>query len=321
MNGLVIADCLWKGRTFVTNNEEMEKIAFGAICLKCHHTQPPLDAVAERYFCGEEILCRNAECNAPVDYWESTVNWFKETSVYPTMLISLGAEEKLIEINLKPYETKQIDLTAYQIPADATLLNLVFTSERMNCIPTVIDFNRVWPRPIGTKFFLYGIPVPDVSDEGPISALVLWVHKDDESNSWSYLLDGFEAMAAKRFRSVILPAFSAFEVSLSPLVLNGLRKHLPKKVVKDFEGQDSFSSSSALNVLLPLLCKEAKLPTLPEKIQTQLNILRKLRNEIAHEGLANAEVTQRSAGESLCASVFGLEYLRYIRPRLLGNGC
>jgi len=123
-------------------------------------------------------------------------------------------------------------------------------------------------------------------------------------------------MAAKRFRSVILPAFSAFEVSLSPFVLNGLRKHLPKKV-KD---KTRFSSSAALNVWLPLLCKEAKLPTLPKKIQTQLNILRELRNEIAHEGLANAKVTPQSAGESLCASVFGLEYLRYIRPRLLGNG-
>jgi hypothetical protein len=181
----------------------------------------------------------------------------------------------------------------------------------------------VWPLALGTKFLVYGLPLSSHGD--PVGntyySLVTWAHKNDESNSWSYLLDAFEAMASKRWRSVILPSYAAFEVSLSPLVLDGLRKHFSKKVVKDFEGQDSFSSSSALNVLLPLLCKEAKLAILPEKIQTQLNILRKLRNEFVHEGLANAEVTQQSAGECLCASVFGLEYLRYIRPRLLGNGC
>lgn len=99
--------------------------------------------------------------------------------------------------------------------------------------------------------------------------------------------------------------------------MEGLARHVSKNVVDAFKGDKSFTSSAALNVLLPILCKEAKLPLLPEAIRGRLNQLRRLRNDMVHEGVENTAVSQEIAGESLCASVFGLEYLRYIRPRLL----
>jgi hypothetical protein len=124
-------------------------------------------------------------------------------------------------------------------------------------------------------------------------------------------------MAWHRWRSVFLLAYAAFEISLSPLVLAGLAKHVSKTVILAFKGEKSFSSSTALNVLLPILCKEAKLPLLPESIRGRLNELRGFRNDMVHAGVEHADVPQEVAGESLCASVFGLEYLRFIRPLLL----
>ena len=38
---------------------------------------------------------------------------------------------------------------------------------------------------------------------------------------------------------------------------------------------------------------------------------------MVHEGVEQAAVTQEIAGQSLCEAVFGLEYLRFIRPLLL----
>jgi len=161
------------------------------------------------------------------------------------------------------------------------------------------------------------LETPDGDEDGSIAVSVAWVQKGDNTISWSYLLDAFEAMASHRWRSVILPSYAAFEIALSPLVLAGLTKLVSKGVVDSFKGEKSFSSSAALNVLLPILCKEARLPLLPEVIRGRLNELRRLRNDMVHEGVENADVSQEVAGESLCASVFGLEYLRFIRPRLL----
>jgi hypothetical protein len=159
----------------------------------------------------------------------------------------------------------------------------------------------------------------DGDEDGTTGASVTWVHKEDESNSWSYLLDAFEAMANKRWRSVILPVYSAFEVSLTPLVSEGLEKYFPLDAPRDFDKKDSFTSYSALNVLLPRLCKKAKLKQLQSKIQKKIDGLRRLRNLIAHRGVANADISQETAGESLCAAIFGREYLRYLRPLLLGS--
>jgi hypothetical protein len=231
--------------------------------------------------------------------------------------VSIGARETFFSITLKAGTTKEIDLTQHNIPQDATLLGIDFTSQGANCFPLLIHANRLPLRSLDTKFHVYGLETSDGDEDGSIAVNVSWVHKNDDTISWSYLLEAFEAMASHRWRTVILPAYAAFEISLSPLVLAGLRKHVSRKVVEDFEGERSFSSSSALNVLLPILCKEAKLPLLPETIRTRLNELRRLRNQMVHEGVENMAVSQEIAGESLCASVFGLEYLRYIRPLLV----
>lgn len=294
-----------------------EHIEFGAVCLKCRHTQPPLNVMTPLYFEGKEIRCRNDECKKPLDLWKATLDFIGGEGIPTILLVSVGALETVFDITLKAGTTKEIDLTQYNIPEDATLLGIDFTSQGADCFPLLMHFDHVPLRSLKTKFHVYGLQTSDGDEDGSISVNVAWVRKGEDTISWSYLLEAFEAMASHRWRSVILPAYAAFEISLSPLVVAGLTKHVSKTVVESFTHEKSFSSSTALNVLLPILCKEARLPLLPDVIRGYLNKLRGLRNDMVHEGVENTAVSQEDAGESLCASVFGLEYLRFIRPRLL----
>jgi hypothetical protein len=56
----------------------------------------------------------------------------------------------------------------------------------------------------------------------------------------------------------------------------------------------------------------------PDPIRGEINRLRKLRNELVHDGLGKDAVSKQLAGELLCATVFGFEYLRYAESSLLG---
>ena len=302
-----------------SKEENTQHMEFGAVCLSCLHTQPPLDSVAAQYFEGKPILCRNAECGKPVDYWEATLDFIGSKGIPTILLVSVGARETFFDFPLSAGGITEIDLTKYGIPADATVLGIDFTSQGAECAAQVIHPNLSL-RSLKTKFHVYGLPTSETSEskgEINVSATAAWVHNDEDTVSWSYLLDAFEAMASHRWRSVILPAYAAFEISLSPLVLAGLARHVSKTVLESFKGDKSFTSSAALNVLLPILGKEARLPLLPESIRGGLNRLRGLRNKMVHEGVEHAAISQKVAGESLCAAVFGLEYLRYLRPRLL----
>jgi hypothetical protein len=70
-----------------------------------------------------------------------------------------------------------------------------------------------------------------------------------------------------------------------------------------------------LNVLIPFLADTLSAKRMPLEIQASINALRKLRNKIAHSGVKNIDVSKTQGESSLCAVVFGLEYLRYIGKR------
>ena len=69
-------------------------------------------------------------------------------------------------------------------------------------------------------------------------------------------------------------------------------------------------------MILPLLCDASNVKHLPAPIRGELNRLRKLRNELVHDGLAKDAVSKPLASEMLCAAVFGFEYLRYAEGAL-----
>ena len=66
----------------------------------------------------------------------------------------------------------------------------------------------------------------------------------------------------------------------------------------------------------PNLCSAPGIPVLNSEIRGQLNRLRKLRNEIVHDGAPRKEVEPNQAAELICAAVFGFYYARFGENRL-----
>src|ERR1700674_4573674 len=95
-------------------------------------------------------------------------------------------------------------------------------------------------------------------------------------------------------------------------VKTAMERRLSSARVSDFV-RDGLTSSVVLNVILPLLCDLSNVKRLPDSIRGELNRLRKLRNELVHDGLNKDAVSKQLATEMLCATVFGFEYLRYWR--------
>jgi hypothetical protein len=227
----------------------------------------------------------------------------------------LGAMHTSFLFDLSRGEHKELDLTAQGVPENATILRLNFTSQGGDCFAQLQHGNLANPRFIGPKVNVYGMPHDVGVAGGKTCASVTWIREKDSAASWLYLVDAFDAMASRKYWHVILPAHVGFEVALIPLVKSALEKHVSTERVKDFLN-DGLGISVALNIVLPLLCKISRAPRLQDEIRGQLNHLRDLRNKLVHEGLPKESVTEQLAGEMLTASVFGFEYVQFLRTRI-----
>ena len=162
---------------------------------------------------------------------------------------------------------------------------------------------------------------PALSGDGTVGSVcfvliwVVWVHQQKE-DGWPYVVSAFEAFIDGHYDRVIVPAQSAIEISLMPVIRELLERHASGDHVSGFMG-DRLTFGHAINVILPFVCGQAGVPKLPEKIRISLNKLRKLRNTIVHSGTGGDKITSQQAAEALCAAVFGFEYVRYTKPKLL----
>jgi len=163
---------------------------------------------------------------------------------------------------------------------------------------------------------------PAVSGDGtigtvcPVHIWVLWVHQDVKEDGWPYLLDAFDALVREEYDRVIVPAQSAVEITLMPIIRELLERHSSIDHVKGFMG-DRLTFGNVVNVVLPFMCAQAGVPKMPDSVRGAMNKLRQLRNDLVHKGERRASISKTESGEALCAAVFGFEYARYVRPQLL----
>ncbi|MGO9642224.1 MAG: hypothetical protein ACLP1Y_13090 [Candidatus Acidiferrales bacterium] len=229
-------------------------------------------------------------------------------------LHALGAQQTSFLFDLARGEHKELDLAAQGVPEDAKILRLIFTSQGGDCFAQLTHANVAIPRFVGPKVHVYGLPHEGGAAGVKTAAMVVWIRESDSADSRLYLADAFDAMASHRYWNVILPAHIGFEVALMPVVGNFLARRVGNDRVDDFLN-NGLSLSAALNVLLPLIGQILAARPMPDEIRGKLNQLRRLRNQLAHEGLPRDSVTEGLAAEMLVASMFGIEYVRFLRAR------
>ena|ERR1700674_338801 len=289
----------------------------GVPCPDCLHSVGTISEVAPRFFETGSSPC--GQCNREIDVWEASHKLVGKTGASFNGLTSLGAQTTSFRFELGRNEIKEVDLSQYGVPDDATLLQVSFYPQRHDCCFPFVGQRQFSPQTLGRKVLVFGKPVEGDAQEVPIGASVTWVPSHDENReSWIYLTEAFDAWASQKYWHVILPAYVGFEIALMRFVKTTMERRLSKASISDFV-RDGLTSSVALNVILPLLCDLSNVKRLSDPIRGELNRLRKLRNDLVHDGLNKDAVSKQLASEMLCATVFGFEYLRYADRSLQGN--
>jgi hypothetical protein len=298
---------------------KIEVVAYGGgvPCPDCFRSVGTISEVAPRFFETGSFPC--GQCNREVDVWEASHRLVSKTGASFNGLTSLGAATTTFRFELRRNEWKEVDFSQYGVPEDAALLQVSFYPQRHDCCFPFICQKQFSPKPLERKVQVFGQPLPEgKAQEVAVAATVTWVPShDDYKESWIYLTEAFDAWASQKYWHVILPAYVAFEIALMRFVKTSMERRLSKERISDFV-RDGLTSSVSLNVVLPLLCDLSSVKRLPDPIRGELNRLRKLRNELVHDGLGKDAISKQLASELLCATVFGFEYLRYAESSLLG---
>jgi hypothetical protein len=248
--------------------------------------------------------------------WVNALGFVRSLKGWDEALVALGAPQTDFSEEIMLDKLHTINLTDHGVPEDSIVLSISYTPQGGGVFPLEFHGNRPLRR-VGTSIKVFGVRAGSQETRSRVAIHAVWVEKGS-SDGWTYLTHAFEAFCGRQYSRVIVPAQSAVEVSLMPVIRELFRRHASAENVKGFL-ENSLTFGHAKNVILPLLCAQANVPMLPDAIRGSLNRLRGLRNDIVHEGLEHTAVTGEHAGEGLCAAAFGFEYVRYAGPLLLSR--
>jgi hypothetical protein len=303
------------------DDNSVSTMAHAGGCPKCYYVFPPIWEAAPAYFRQGYIECN--ECKTRADLWKVVLaRVLTKPSVPSFALEQLGATRTRFMHTIEADKYHEIPLETVGIPTDAMILQVGYTpqgGEGGAVFPIELHGNVPQRRIVGNVLRLLGRPM--VSGDGtvgsacPVSIWVLWVHQQPTESGWPYLLAAFDAFVHGHDDRVIVPAQSVVEITLMPVVRELFERHSTAKYVSALMG-DRLTFGHVINIILPFMCAQAELPQLPAPIQSSLNKLKKLRNDLVHSGKRSTAIMPSEAGEALCAAVFGFEFVRYVRPEL-----
>jgi hypothetical protein len=272
----------------------------------------------------EQGFVECSECKAKSDLWQVVLARICTTPFLPVLALEqIGATRTGFTHTIAADKYHEISLDSVGIPPDATILQVGYTpqgSAEGGVVFPIEWHGNVPQRRIGNVLRLLGRPAVSgdgtVGTECPVGIWVLWIHQDTRENGWPYLLDAFHALVREEYDRVIVPAQSTVEITLMPVIRALLERHSSVNHVKGFMG-DRLTFGNVVNVVLPFMCAQAGVPKMPDSVRGAMNKLRQLRNDLVHSGERRASISKQESGEALCASVFGFEFVRYVRPQLL----
>jgi len=287
--------------------------SFGAACASCKTSLPPLRDTAAVFFENGSVPCSN--CKVAVDLWDVTKKEFEMFRGTFIGLVGLGANQTVFIFDLQPGKIKNLDFTESGVPPSALVVSVNYTAQGTGCFPIELHGNEARSRSYNPKASVYGACLGDSPGPVKVAVAVTWIDELEEPEAWTMLADAFHAATDNRFSRVVVPAYSAFEVGVSRLIRELFLTVTSKESVDEFMVKD-LSSASAVNVLLPFICRTLGIKDLVGDIRGSLTRLRRLRNKALHEGLRDVDVDSIEVAKLLCAAVFGFEFVRYARTKL-----
>jgi hypothetical protein len=301
---------------------DIHTFAHAGACPHCYYVFPPIWEAASVYFEQGSVEC--TECKVKADLWQVVLARISSEPFLPMFALEqLGASLTRFTETIAAHKFHEIHLDAVGIPSDARILQVGYSPQGSadGGVVFPIEWHGNLPqRRVGNVLRLVGQPA--ISGDGtvgtvcPVGIRVLWVHQDTKEDGWPYLLDAFDALAREEYDRVIVPAQSAVEISLMPVTRELLERHSSTDHVKGLMG-DKLTFANVINIVLPFMCAQASVPEMPTAVRGSINKLRRLRNDLVHSGERRSSICKAESAEVLCAAVFGFEYVRYARSKLL----
>lgn len=288
-------------------------------CNSCRHAMPSGADVFLAYFQHGAAQCPN--CGGQTDWWGLVLSALRENEWESNVFFLLGARVTRFRIKLIREQILSLNFGDYGVPADATIVDVHFSSVGGGLVPGEIQSNQPYRRgrSIPHRRGLYPVPLfPFAAGESRVDVHATWIAHVEGDDVWIDLVNAFRSYFVAEYSAAIIPANVAIESRMSRLLTGCLEQVVGRQYVTGFLTNGA-TYNYQLNVLLPLLARLIGFHPLPDHIRGALNRLRNYRNTIAHKGTPATPPARNDVAEWLCASMFGIHYTNLMAPELLAR--
>jgi hypothetical protein len=237
-------------------------------------------------------------------------NFLMSSAFFP-----LGAKTTLFQTKFFRDAITHFNLYEEGLPPNALILELNISPEGMFCSETTTNSRRLTNKfKKGGLLQLQGYANPGSEsqiNEAKVAIFVTWVERSVDDAAWNNLVTAFDFYVNNDYESSLVPANVAVESQLFRLIERHLTATANKRRVKDFL-ENNATYSPQLNVLLPSIVHQLRATDMPNDLRGRLNRLRDLRNQVAHRGRCDRNLSQDGCAELITAALFGFRYLAYL---------
>jgi hypothetical protein len=284
-------------------------------CRSCSHGIPIEHQIWFEYF--EGVLSKCLHCGVEYD-WHTVIKENLQAIPFSSVILApVGAYQTIIREQLIVGRQLSVDFRKNGIPDNAKIIDINYTTVGGNVFPLELRGNSPSSFEYTSHVTLHPVSFSNNSKEenSELNISLTWVPGGANDESWNNLGTAFENFLKKNYKACIIPANVAVESKLSGLLSRYLKNIVSKDKAKRFL-EDGATYSHQMNVVLPMIIHERKISFLNESILGKLNRLRKIRNEIGHEGKSGTVLDKNETADLLSAALLGFHYLKLVEEKL-----
>jgi hypothetical protein len=248
-------------------------------------------------------------CDATVDVWSRLVSSM-EFRTFGFGFAGVGANTTHFSSQLVRDRRAVLDFGKLGIPSEAAIEQVAMTPHSDGADagwlhPVLLHTPKVG-HPAKEPVVVYPVPYGGGADTTEINVLIVWTEPGPRQPATDLLMAAVRADQNDDRFAAVIAANAAVEVAVGSTISGWLEMHGIGKQRGDAFLSNDATYGSQLAVLLPIVCAEHSVPSLPADVIAALQRLRSLRNQAAHGALRTDEIEQRDVARGLAGAAVGV---------------
>lgn len=306
------------------------------LCLECRGNKPTqfneyfeVDILRDLYALRNNHFCTSCKSNSILKIQLNALKHLEhviELNGFNNMFFILGSKQHHGVVEIKEKQINRVYLEEMGIPKNSQILDINFTPQGCGFFPLMLHSNNPRHRLIEKNSIAFypreeqedipELPLDSNCQSKKLAILVQWVQELNDISDMN-LLNAIHNYIDNNQIEFIMNCNRAIEIVVGEICFNEFRKDGKKDEV------ESFLTSGAtygyqIKYLINLICKANSLIQIDKDILNKANTLRKLRNNIAHEGKlkGNNLLSHKEKVEYLAVTILITSILKYINNKL-----